>query len=75
MSRAHVFQWRKWFFERQEEGEFYSRPGLPTISKSAENVEKVRTVLHNNRRSTIRMNAEELNIKKQSVRLLLLKIL
>jgi hypothetical protein len=57
-------------FEDRDGGEFDSRPGPPT-TKSDTNVEKLRTLVWNDRRLTVNKTAEELNINGESVRLIL----
>jgi DNA-directed RNA polymerase sigma subunit (sigma70/sigma32) len=47
------------------------RPGRPVTMKLDENVGKVRTLVRNYRRLSIRMIAEELNVDKETVRQIL----
>jgi hypothetical protein len=47
------------------------RPGRPVTMKTDENVDKVRTLVRNDRRLSIRMIAEELNVDKETVRQIL----
>jgi predicted transcriptional regulator len=47
------------------------RPGRPVTMKTDENVDKVRTLVRNDRRLSIRMIAEELNVDKETVRKIL----
>jgi orotate phosphoribosyltransferase-like protein len=47
------------------------RPGLPVTMKTDENVDKVRTLVRNDRRLSIRMIAEELNVDKETVKQIL----
>jgi histone-lysine N-methyltransferase SETMAR len=47
------------------------RPGRPVTMKTDENVDKVRTLIRNDRRLSIRMIAEEFNVDKETVRQIL----
>jgi DNA-directed RNA polymerase sigma subunit (sigma70/sigma32) len=47
------------------------RPGRPVTMKTDKNVDKVRTLVRNDRRLSIRMIAEELNVDKETVRQIL----
>jgi DNA-directed RNA polymerase sigma subunit (sigma70/sigma32) len=47
------------------------RPGHPVTMKTDENVDKVRTLVRNDRRLSIRMVADELNVDKETVRQIL----
>jgi hypothetical protein len=49
MSRACVSEWCKLFSEGRDKVEFDSRYGRPTTSKSDENIEKLRTLVRNDR--------------------------
>jgi predicted transcriptional regulator len=47
------------------------RPGRQVTMKTNENVDKVRTLVRNDRRLSIRMIAEELNVDEETVRQIL----
>jgi orotate phosphoribosyltransferase-like protein len=47
------------------------RPGRPVTMKTDENVDKVRTLVRNDRRLSIGMIAEEFNVDKETVRQIL----
>jgi hypothetical protein len=47
------------------------RPGRPVTMKTDKNVDKVRTMVRNDHRISIRMIAEELNVDKETVRQIL----
>jgi hypothetical protein len=49
------------------------RPGHPVTMKTDKNVDKVRTLVRNDRRLSIRMTAEELNVDKGTVRQILIE--
>jgi predicted transcriptional regulator len=52
----------------REDVEDDERPGRPVTMKTDENVDKVRTLVRNDCRLSIRMIAEELNVAKETVR-------
>jgi hypothetical protein len=66
LSRARVFEWhRRILGGRDVEDD--ERPGCPVTMKTDENVDKVRTLVRNDRRLNIRMIAKELNVDKERV--------
>ena len=67
MSRSHVFEWHKWFKEGREDVKGDSRSGRPSTSRTADNVERVKQMVHGDRRLTVRMIADELEINCDSV--------
>jgi hypothetical protein len=71
LSRARVFEWHRRFLGGREDMEDDERPGRPVTMKTDENVDKVRTMVRNNHRLSIRMIAEELNVDKGTVRQIL----
>jgi hypothetical protein len=71
LSRAHVFEWHRRFLGGREDVEDDERPGHPVTTKTDENVDKVRTLVRNDRRLSIRMIAKELNVDKETVRQIL----
>jgi hypothetical protein len=62
LSQARVFEWHIRFLGGKEDVEDDERPGRPVTMKTDENVDKVRTLVRNDRRLSIRMIAEELNV-------------
>ncbi|GFW48595.1 protein GVQW3 [Trichonephila clavipes] len=62
LSRAQVFWWFKAFSEGRESIEDKPRSGRPSVSKTAENVVRVRDLVRSDRRLTVRMIGEELNL-------------
>jgi hypothetical protein len=73
LSRARVFEWHRRFLGGREDVEDDERPGCPVTVKTDENVDKVRTLVRNDRRLSIRMIAEEFNVDKGTVRQILIE--
>ena len=71
LSRTQVFEWFKRFKEGREEIGDDQRPGLPSTSKTAANIEKIGEIVRQNRRLSIRAIAELINIDKETVRQIL----
>ncbi|XP_030691893.1 protein GVQW3 isoform X2 [Globicephala melas] len=71
MSRARVFDWHKRFKEGREDIRDDARSGRPVTHRTDENIQKVKDLVCSNRQLTVRMMAEELNLDKETVRLIL----
>ncbi|XP_055279696.1 protein GVQW3 [Moschus berezovskii] len=71
MSRARVFDWHKRFKEGRENIRDDARSGRPVTHRTDENIKKVKDLVCSNRQLTVRMMAEELNLDKETVRLIL----
>jgi hypothetical protein len=69
--RARVFEWYRRFLGGREDVVDDERPRRPVTMKTDENVDKVRTLIRNDRRLSIGMIAEELNVDKGTVRQIL----
>ncbi|GFV66329.1 protein GVQW3 [Trichonephila clavipes] len=67
LSKAQVFRWFKAFSERRESIEHESRSGRPSVSQTAENVVRDRDLVRSDRRLTVRMIGEELNLNHTTV--------
>jgi hypothetical protein len=70
MEKSTYFLIGKSFFRRSKIG-FDSRLGHPSTSKSDGNVENISNLLRNDLLLTFRMIAEELNINRATIRLIL----
>jgi hypothetical protein len=68
LSRERVFEWHRRFLGGREDVEDDEQPGRPVTMKTDENVDKVRTLVRNDRRLSIRMIAGEFNVDKETVR-------
>ncbi|KAJ8958578.1 hypothetical protein NQ318_016299 [Aromia moschata] len=62
MRRSGVFEWHKLFREGRERAEDDDRSGRPWTSKTNENVSRVKNLLNDDRRMSMRMIADELSI-------------
>ena len=62
MSKTRVYEWYKHFQDGREDVENDERPGRPSTSTTDENVEKVKEMVMNHRRITIRDVADDVGI-------------
>ena len=62
MSKTRVYEWYKRFQDGDEDVEDDERPGRPSTSTPDENVEKVKEMVMNDRRITIREVADDVGI-------------
>ena len=67
MSRIRLFEWHRRFKEEIEEEEDDHRSGRPSTSRTDENVERVRQKVRSDRRLTVRMNTDELDMNNERV--------
>ncbi|GFX82691.1 protein GVQW3 [Trichonephila clavipes] len=67
LSRTQVFQWFKAFSEGRESIEDETRSGRPSVSKTAENVVRVRDLVRSDCRLTVRMIGEEMNLNHTTI--------
>ena len=67
LSRAQVFRWHKSFLEGREHVEDEHRSGRPSTSTTDENIERVNTLVRSDRRLTLRMLSEQLNLNRFTV--------
>ena len=68
MSRANVYRWYARFQDGREGVKDDARSGRPSTARTDENVESVRRLLTADRRATLQMTADRLNIGKETVR-------
>ena len=68
MSRAIVCRWYARFRDGRENVKDDARSGRPSTARTDENVESVRHLLTEDRRTTLQMIADRLNIGKETVR-------
>jgi len=66
LSRAQVFRWHKAFLDGCESVEDEPLSGRPCMSKTNENVTKVRALVRSDRHLTVRMISSELNLNHQT---------
>ncbi|VVC30289.1 Winged helix-turn-helix DNA-binding domain [Cinara cedri] len=71
LSRAQMFRWHKNFKNDRESVGDEPRSGRPVEARTDNNVQRVRTLVHQDRRLTVRMLADELNLKRETVRKIL----
>ena len=62
MSKARVYEWYKHFQDGREDLEDDERPGRPSTSTTDENVKKVKEMVMNDCRITIREVADDVGI-------------
>ncbi|GBM62539.1 Putative uncharacterized protein FLJ37770 [Araneus ventricosus] len=67
VSKKCVFEWFKCFRDGKEDVEDDPRSGRPPTSTAPDNIERVRRMLADDRRLSLRMLAEELKIRLDSV--------
>ncbi|GBN79472.1 hypothetical protein AVEN_131700-1 [Araneus ventricosus] len=67
VSKKCVFEWFKRFRDEKEDVEDEPRSGRPTTSTTPDNIERVRRMLADDRRLSLRMIAEALKISLDSV--------
>ncbi|PRD22496.1 UNVERIFIED_CONTAM: hypothetical protein NCL1_48956 [Trichonephila clavipes] len=67
LSRAWVFRWFKAFSEGRESFEDEPRSGRPSVSKTAENVVRVRDRVRSDPHLAVKMIGEDLNLNHTTV--------
>jgi len=68
MSHANVYRWYARFQDGREDVKDDARGGRPSTARTDENVESVRHLLAEDRRTTLQVIAVRLNIGKETVR-------
>jgi len=71
MKKTAVYKWVKRFTEGRESVTDEERSGRPATSRTEENIAKVRQILRENRRLTVRSITEQVNIDRETVRKIL----
>jgi len=71
IKKTAVYKWVKRFSDRRESVTGEERSGRPATSRTEENIEKVRQIVSENRRLTVRSIAEQVNIDRETVRKIL----
>jgi hypothetical protein len=71
MKNSSVFEWHKRFEEGREDVKDDERTGCSKTHWTDENVETVRTLVRSDRRLSVRIVAEELNLDRETVRKIL----
>jgi len=67
MKKTTVYKWVKRFPEGRESVTDEGRSGRPATSRTEENIAKIRQILRENRRLTVRSIAEQVNIDRETV--------
>ena len=68
---AQFYKWVKRFSEGRKSVTDEERPGRPATSRTEENIAKIRQIVRENRRLTVRSIAEQVNIDRETVRKIL----
>ena len=68
MSRAQAFRWHKMFSEGRTLVEDEQRSGRPSTTRTRNNTARVRELVRSDRRLTINMIADEVNLNREAVR-------
>ena len=66
VSKTRVYEWYKRFQDGREDVEDDEGPGRPSTSTTYENVEKVKEMVMNDRRITVREVADDVGISISS---------
>jgi hypothetical protein len=73
MKMSSVFEWHKRFKVGREDMKNDERTGRPKIHRKDENVERVRNFVRSDRRLSVRMMTEEINLDRETARKVLTK--
>ena len=71
MSRAQAFHWHKMFSEGRNLLEDEQRCGRPSSTRTGDNTARVTKLFRSNRRLTVRLTADEVNMNRETLRLIL----
>ena len=73
MKKTAVYKWVKRFSEGRKSVTDEEWSGRPATSRTEENIAKVRQIVRENRRLTVRSIADEVNIDRETVRKILIE--
>jgi len=73
MSRAQAFRWHKMFSEGRTIVEDEQRSGRPSTTRTSDNTARVRELVQSERRLTVTMIADEVNVNWEAVRPILIE--
>lgn len=71
LSKTQVYEWYKAFKDGREIVEDLPRSGRPSTSSTNDNVEKIKEIVLENRHASVREIARDLNISRETARLIL----
>jgi hypothetical protein len=71
VSRSSVFEWSKRFKDGREDLQDDPRSGRPSTARNANTIANVREMMTQDRRLSLRMMSDELNINKKTIRQIL----
>ena len=71
MKKTAVYKWVKRFSEGRESVIDEERSGRPATSRTEENIARIRQIVLENRRLTIRSIAEQVNVDRETIRKIL----
>jgi len=66
LKKTAVYKWVKRFSEGRESVTDEERSGRPATSRTEENIPRIRQILRENRRLTVRSIAEQVNIDRET---------
>ena len=64
MSRAQAYHWHKMFSEGRTVVEDEQRSGRPSTARTSDNTVRVRELVRSDRRLTVKMTADEVNVNQ-----------
>jgi len=73
MSIAQAFRWHKMFSEGRTIGEDEQRSGRPSATRTSDNTARVTELVRSDRRLTVKMIADEVNVNREAVRPILIE--
>ena len=71
MKKTAVYKWEKRFSDGRESANDEERSGRLATSRTEENIVKIRQILRENHRLTVKSIAEQVNIDRETVRKIL----